>query len=113
MSNAVVHYVELNDRPELAICCGGTSGMLAKEMEELSIKYAELWYLKAINEGADCIVVPCAACKLQMDRVLPRLNKLHNHELTFTGLMDLVYKAMIPKRRKRSLSFQWTIPLIF
>ncbi|WP_243675119.1 (Fe-S)-binding protein [Vulcanisaeta distributa] len=100
LSNTVMHYVELNDRPELAICCGGTSGMLAKEMEELSIKYAELWYLKAINKGADCVVVPCAACKLQMDRVLPRLNKLHNHELTFTGLMDLVYKAMIPKAAK-------------
>nr|WP_243666298.1 hypothetical protein [Vulcanisaeta sp. JCM 16159] len=73
-------------------------------MEELSIKYAELWYLKAINKGADCIVVPCAACKLQMDRVLPRLNKLYNRKLTFTGLMDLVYKAMIPKSIERQIT---------
>ncbi len=96
MRHVVARYVELNDKPELAICCGGTSGMLAREMEGLSIKYAELWYSKAINKGANCVVVPCAACKLQMDRVLPRLNKLYNRELTFTGLMDLVYKAMIP-----------------
>ncbi len=70
--------------------------MLAREMEGLSIKYAELWYSKVIDKGANCVVVPCAACKLQMDRVLPRLNKLYSRELTFTGLMDLVYKAMIP-----------------
>ncbi|GAB6945232.1 (Fe-S)-binding protein [Vulcanisaeta sp. JCM 14467] len=98
MGHVVVHYVELNEKPELAICCGGTSGMLAKEMEELSIKYAELWYQRAISKGGDCIVVPCAACKLQMDRVLPKLNKMYNQELTFTGLMDLVYRAMVPRR---------------
>ncbi|GAB6948209.1 (Fe-S)-binding protein [Vulcanisaeta sp. JCM 16161] len=104
LSNAVMRYVELNDKPELAICCGGTSGMLAKEMEELSIKYAELWYQRAIGKGTDCVVVSCAACKLQMDRVLPRLNKLYNRKLTFTGLMDLVYKAMIPKSIERRIT---------
>ncbi|BDR93064.1 (Fe-S)-binding protein [Vulcanisaeta souniana] len=98
LRSVVSRYMELNERPELAICCGGTSGMLAKEMEELSIKYAELWYQSVINKGANCIVVPCAACKLQMDRVLPKLNKLHEREITFTGLMDLVYKAIIPRK---------------
>ena len=97
MNHVVAHYVELNEKPELAICCGGTSGMLAKEMEGLSIKYAELWYQRAISKGGDCIIVPCAACKLQMDRVLPKLNKMYNRELTFTGLMDLIYRAMVPK----------------
>ena len=98
LKSVVSHYTELNERPELAICCGGTSGMLAREMEGLSIKYSELWYQKSINKGANCIVVPCAACKLQMDRVLPKLNKVHGQEITFTGLMDLVYRAMVPKK---------------
>mgnify|MGYP001626330477 FL=1 len=98
MDSVVSRYIELNERPELAICCGGTSGMLAREMEELSIKYAELWYQRVVNKGANCIVVPCAACKLQMDRVLPKLNKMHSQEVTFTGLMDLIYRAMIPKK---------------
>jgi len=69
--------------------------MLAKEMEDLSIKYARLWYEKALTKNADYIVVPCAACKLQMDRVLPKLNRAYGKDVAFIGLMDLVYKALI------------------
>ncbi|MGC9153831.1 MAG: (Fe-S)-binding protein [Vulcanisaeta sp.] len=97
LSKVVHNYTFLNEQPGLAICCGGTSGLLAKEMEELSIKYAKLWYEKAASKSANYIVVPCAACKLQMDRVLPKLNKIYNKEINFTGLMDLVYKALITK----------------
>ncbi|MFP3174022.1 MAG: (Fe-S)-binding protein [Vulcanisaeta sp.] len=95
LSKVANNYSYLNEKPELAICCGGTSGMLAKEMEDLSIKYARLWYEKALTKNADYIVVPCAACKLQMDRVLPKLNRAYGKDVAFIGLMDLVYKALI------------------
>jgi Fe-S oxidoreductase len=95
LANVVRNYAYINEEPGLAICCGGTSGMLAKEMEDLSIKYARLWYERAVIKNADYIVVPCAACKLQMDRVLPKLNKIYGKNVAFMGLMDLVYKALI------------------
>ncbi|MFB6470104.1 MAG: heterodisulfide reductase-related iron-sulfur binding cluster [Vulcanisaeta sp. AZ3] len=94
LSMVTKNYTYLNEKPQLAICCGGTSGMLSKDMEELSITYAKLWYEKAQAKKADYIVVPCAACKLQMDRALPKLNKIYNYKITYTGLMDLVYKAL-------------------
>jgi heterodisulfide reductase subunit B len=69
--------------------------MLADEMLPLAIQYARLWYEDAIRHGAQWIVRPCSICKAQMSHVVPHLNKMYGKELKYSGLMDLVYRALV------------------
>jgi Fe-S oxidoreductase len=81
-------------------CCGAGAGLLADELLPLSLEYAKLWYEDARSVGAEHLIRPCAICKAQLNRTLPELSKGQNvKEITYSGLMDLVYKALIPKRQ--------------
>lgn len=80
-------------------CCGASAGLLTDEMLPLSLEYAKLWYNDASAVGADQIIRPCAICKAQMNRTLPELNKASGNEVNYSGVMDLVYTALIPKKQ--------------
>ncbi|WP_069807192.1 (Fe-S)-binding protein [Vulcanisaeta thermophila] len=94
MRHVVKKYVEARNNKGRTICCGGSSGMVSREMLPLATQYARLWYEEVLRTGAQCVVWPCATCKLQLTHVLPHLNKIYKQEITFKGLMDLVYNAM-------------------
>jgi hypothetical protein len=62
----------------------------------LRLAYAKLWFDDARSVGGDEVVRPCAICKAQLNAVLPKLNQAEKTTLGYTGLMDLVYKAIVP-----------------
>jgi len=71
--------------------------MLADEMTPLRLQYARLWYEGALKAGAEHVVRPCSMCKGTLNGVVPQLNKMYGKNLTFGGLMDLVYRALVVK----------------
>ncbi len=77
-------------------CCGGGAGMLTDELMPLRMAYAKLWFDDALSVGGQQVVRPCAICKAQLNATLPKLNKVDKTQLRYSGLMDLVYKALVP-----------------
>ncbi len=77
-------------------CCGGGAGMLTDELMPLRLAYGRLWYDDARSVGGQHIVRPCAICKAQLNAVLPKFNKETKDKVAYSGLMDLVYKALVP-----------------
>jgi Fe-S oxidoreductase len=96
MNHVVKKWVECPENRQLNWCCGGQAGMLADEMTPLRLQYARLWYECALKAGAEHVVRPCSKCKGNL-RVVPQLNKMYGKNLTFGGLMDLVYRALVVK----------------
>lgn len=76
-------------------CCGGAAGMLTDELMPLRLAYSQLWFDDARSVGGEHIVRPCAICKAQLNALLPKLNKATQTHLVYSGLMDLVYKALV------------------
>ncbi len=77
-------------------CCGGGAGMLTDELMPIRMAYAKLWFDDALSVGGQQVVRPCAICKAQLNATLPKLNKVDKTQLRYSGLMDLVYKALVP-----------------
>ena len=77
-------------------CCGGGAGMLTDELMPLRLAYGRLWYDDARSIGGQHIIRPCAICKAQLNAVLPRFNKETKDKVTYSGMMDLVYRALVP-----------------
>ncbi|MEM4892304.1 MAG: (Fe-S)-binding protein, partial [Pyrobaculum sp.] len=59
------------------------------------IEYAKNWYEDAVKVQANHIVRSCAICKAQLSHTMPHLNKEYHKNITYSGLMDLVYKAIV------------------
>jgi Fe-S oxidoreductase len=97
MNHVVKKRVECPENRQLNWCCGGQAGMLADEMMPLRLQYARLWYECALKMGAEHVVRPCSKCKGNLNGVVPQLNKMYGKNLTFGGLMDLVYRALVVK----------------
>jgi Fe-S oxidoreductase len=97
MNHVVKKWVECSENRQLNWCCGGQAGMLADEMTPLRLQYARLWYECALKAGAEHVVRPCSMCKGTLNGVVPQLNKMYGKNLTFGGLMDLVYRALVVK----------------
>ncbi|AAL63412.1 conserved iron-sulfur protein [Pyrobaculum aerophilum str. IM2] len=95
MNHVVKKWVECPQNRQLNWCCGGQAGMLADELKPLRLQYAKLWYECAINAGAQHVVRPCSMCKGTLNGVIEELNKMYGKSLTFGGVMDLVYKALV------------------
>ena len=77
-------------------CCGGGAGMLTDELMPLRLRYAKLWFDDALSIGGQHVIRPCAICKAQLNATLPRLNKEVGTKVTYSGMMDLVYRALVP-----------------
>jgi Fe-S oxidoreductase len=91
----VKNYVEPINGKEKTWCCGGGGGLLTDELMQIRIQYARLWYEDALKIGAQHVVRACAICKAQMGYVIPHLNKMYGKSITYSGLMDLLYKAIV------------------
>jgi Fe-S oxidoreductase len=96
LSSVVSSYQNSPHSRERTWCCGGGGGLLSDELLPLRTEYAKLWYEDAISVGGTHVIRPCAICKAQLSHTLPRLNKKHDQALAYSGLMDLVYKAIVP-----------------
>ncbi|WP_226976119.1 hypothetical protein [Pyrobaculum aerophilum] len=48
-----------------------------------------------MKAGANHVVRACAICKAQLSHTIPHLNKEYGKSITYSGLMDLVYKATV------------------
>jgi Fe-S oxidoreductase len=81
---------------EATWCCGGGGGLLTDELMAIRLAYAQLWFDDALSVGGQHVVRPCAICKAQLNATLPKLNKAGKAQLQYSGLMDLVYKALVP-----------------
>jgi Fe-S oxidoreductase len=77
-------------------CCGGGAGLLTDELMPIRLAYAKLWFDDALSIGGQQVVRPCAICKAQLNATLPKLNQGEKTQLRYSGLMDLVYKALVP-----------------
>ncbi|ABL87356.1 4Fe-4S ferredoxin, iron-sulfur binding domain protein [Pyrobaculum islandicum DSM 4184] len=95
MNHVVKKWVECPQNRQLNWCCGGQAGMLADEMKPLRLQYAKLWYECAINAGAQHVVRPCSKCKGTLNGIIGDLNKIYGRNITYGGLMDLVYRALV------------------
>ena len=95
MDHVVKKRVECPQNRQLNWCCGGQAGMLADELKPLRLQYARLWYECAINMGAQHVVRPCSMCKGTLNSIIGDLNKMYGRNITFGGLMDLVYRALV------------------
>lgn len=96
LERVVRNRVESPHNRERTWCCGGGGGLLTDELMSLRLAYAKLWFDDARSVGGEQVVRPCAICKAQMNAVLPRLNKAEKTQLGYTGVMDLLYKALVP-----------------
>lgn len=70
--------------------------MLTDELMPLRLRYAKLWFDDALSIGGQHVIRPCAICKAQLNATLPRLNKEVGTKVTYSGMMDLVYRALVP-----------------
>ncbi|MEM0370853.1 MAG: (Fe-S)-binding protein [Pyrobaculum sp.] len=95
ISHVVKKWVESPNNREKTWCCGGGGGLLTDELLTIRIEYAKNWYEDAVKVRANHIVRACAICKAQLSHTLPHLNKEYNKNITYSGLMDLVYKAIV------------------
>ena len=95
MRHVVKRWVDSRYSRGRTWCCGGQGGMLADEMLPLAIQYARLWYEDAVRHGAQWVVRPCSICKAQLSHVVPHLNKMYGRDMKYSGLMDLVYRALV------------------
>lgn len=95
ISHVVKKWVESPNNREKTWCCGGGGGLLTDELLTIRIEYAKNWYEDAVKVQANHIVRACAICKAQLSHTLPHLNKEYNKNITYSGLMDLVYKAIV------------------
>ncbi|AFA39028.1 Fe-S oxidoreductase [Pyrobaculum oguniense TE7] len=95
MSHVVKKWIECPQNRHLNWCCGGQAGMLAEELKPLRLQYARLWYECAINAGAQHVVRPCSMCKGTLNSIIGDLNKKYGRNITYSGVMELVYKALL------------------
>ncbi|MFN3804685.1 MAG: (Fe-S)-binding protein [Pyrobaculum sp.] len=93
--HVVKKFVESPNNREKTWCCGGGGGLLTEELLPLRIQYAKNWYEDAVKVNADHVVRACAICKAQLSHATPHLNKEYGRNITYSGLMDLVYKAIV------------------
>lgn len=93
--HVVKKYVDSPNNREKTWCCGGGGGLLTDELLPLRIQYAKNWYEDAMKAGASHVVRACAICKAQLSHTIPHLNKEYQREITYGGLMDLVYRAIL------------------
>ncbi|MEM4755246.1 MAG: (Fe-S)-binding protein [Pyrobaculum sp.] len=93
--HVVKNYVESPNNREKTWCCGGGGGLLTEELLPLRIQYAKNWYEDALKVNAKHVVRACAICKAQLSHTIPHLNKEYGKEITYSGLMDLVYRATV------------------
>ncbi|WP_193322617.1 (Fe-S)-binding protein [Pyrobaculum calidifontis] len=93
--HVVKNYVESPNNREKTWCCGGGGGLLTDELLPLRIQYAKNWYEDALKVNANHVVRACAICKAQLSHTIPHLNKEYGKNITYSGLMDLVYKAIV------------------
>ncbi len=96
MRHVVKNFVESPNNRERTWCCGGGGGLLTDELLKLRIEYARKWYEDVVAVGAGHVVRACAICKAQLSHTIPHLNKEYNRQVTYSGLMDLVYRALVP-----------------
>jgi Fe-S oxidoreductase len=95
MNHVTKKWVDPEHRKEYTWCCGGQGGNLADEVVPLATQYARLWYEEALKSGASWVIRPCSICKAQLSHVVPYLNKMYKKEIKYSGLMDLVYRALV------------------
>ncbi|MFN7106006.1 MAG: (Fe-S)-binding protein [Pyrobaculum sp.] len=93
--HVVKKFVESPNNREKTWCCGGGGGLLTEELLPLRIQYAKNWYEDAVKVNANHVVRACAICKAQLSHTIPHLNKENGKDITYSGLMDLVYKAIV------------------
>ncbi len=96
LERAVKSHQDSPHSRERTWCCGGGGGMLTDELMPLRLEYAKLWFEDALSVGGEHVVRPCAICKAQLNATLPRLNKARATRVAYSGLMDLVYRALVP-----------------
>lgn len=96
MDNVVSDWRESEHNRSRTWCCGGQGGNLTDEVVPVTKEYSKLWYEDALRAGASWVIRPCSICKAQMSHVIPYLNKSYNRDVHYSGLMDLVYAAMVP-----------------
>jgi Fe-S oxidoreductase len=96
LERVVLNHPESPHRRETTWCCGGGGGLLTDELMAIRLAYAQLWFDDALSVGGQQVVRPCAICKAQLNATLPTLNKVGKTRLQYSGLMDLVYKALVP-----------------
>ncbi|MGB9733771.1 MAG: (Fe-S)-binding protein [Conexivisphaera sp.] len=101
LRNVVRRYVEPSLGGQRTVCCGAGGGNLAPELLPLTTDYSELWYEMALSDGADVVVRPCAICKSHMSRVVQVLNSKYGRNISISGLMELVYRALVPHEGRR------------
>lgn len=95
MRHVVKEWVEPDHNRALTWCCGGQGGNLTDEVVPLVTQYARLWYEEALKKGAKWVIRPCSICKAQLSHVVPYLNRMYSSEVEYSGLMDLVYRALV------------------
>ena len=96
MDNVAKDWRESEHNRSKTWCCGGQGGNLTDEVVPLATEYAKLWYEDAIKAGASWVIRPCSICKAQLSHVVPYLNKSYEKDIHYSGLMDLVYAAIVP-----------------
>ncbi len=93
----VAEFVEMTPAREDNFCCGGGSGILMDEMMDIRMKLGKkkAEQIRALGK-LDYVIAPCASCKAQ----IPQLLKYYGmNELSTSGVMDLVGKAIILQKK--------------
>ena len=96
MDNVAKEWRESEHNRSKTWCCGGQGGNLTDEVVPVAPEYGKLWYEDALKAGASWVIRPCSICKAQLSHVVPYLNKSYRKDVHYSGLMDLVYAAMVP-----------------
>ncbi|MDG7006685.1 MAG: (Fe-S)-binding protein [Nitrososphaerota archaeon] len=96
MDNVAKEWRESEHNRSKTWCCGGQGGNLTDEVVPVVTEYAKLWYEDALKAGASWVIRPCSICKAQLSHVVPYLNKSYKKDVHYSGLMDLVYAAIVP-----------------
>ncbi|BDR93472.1 (Fe-S)-binding protein [Vulcanisaeta souniana] len=95
LSHVARSWVDPEHNRSWTWCCGGQGGNLTDEVVPLVTQYARLWYEEALKKDAQWVIRPCSICKAQLSHVVPYLNKMYGKEIKYSGLMDLVYRALV------------------